>query len=285
MNNKHNPNTVDTDVLTDEQLEQQKMHGWDFAFSIVVMIFATCVIATSATMPFSGTVGGISTVWYESPGLLPMIIGCAMFLAGVSVFLKTTKENGKALFLKHVGQINPSGFLMAAGGILSYIFVLISWYDFFLASAVFLLFYIGLYYLDEANINKSLLKIYYSMIVLSIAIFMSGANEVINSGYPYVTDLILLATGLLLIIKMFKLGQAINIETKLKVRRMVIIALVFPAVLSPIFRYFLLVPLPNEGLVVEQVFNTTYYNYLAPARETVALDLSDEALAELDDAF
>ncbi|PMG35214.1 hypothetical protein BCU93_02545 [Vibrio breoganii] len=285
MNNKHNPNTVDTDVLTDEQLEQQKMHGWDFAFSIVVMIFATCVIATSATMPFSGTVGGISTVWYESPGLLPMIIGCAMFLAGVSVFLKTTKENGKALFLKHVGQINPSGFLMAAGGILSYIFVLISWYDFFLASAVFLLFYIGLYYLDEANINKSLLKIYYSMIVLSIAIFMSGANEVINSGYPYVTDLILLATGLLLIIKMFKLGQAINIETKLKVRRMVIIALVFPAVLSPIFRYFLLVPLPNEGLVVEQVFNTTYYNYLAPAREIVALDLSDEALAELDDAF
>ncbi|MFA0086450.1 hypothetical protein BCU70_18455 [Vibrio sp. 10N.286.49.C2] len=268
-----------------ETLEQQQMHGWDFAFSLVVMIFALMVVANSLTMPFSGTVGGVTTEWYESPGLLPLFIGCSLFAAGLSVFVKSKKEQGKALLIKHYKNINPTGFLISGGGILTYIYVLITWYDFFLASAIFLTFYIGLYYLDIEQVTKQLLKIYGATVVISIALFGSGASAYLNAYYAYTTDLVLVISGGVMCGYLYQVAKEYGSEVTEKVRRLLIISFVFPAVLCPIFRYFLLVPLPNEGLVVEQVFNQTYYTYLAPTKHTEELQLSDEDMQLLEDAF
>jgi hypothetical protein len=274
----------DEAVIADTR-EQEKMHGWDFVFSLVVMLFSLGVIATSLTMPFSGTVGGVTTEWYESPGLLPLFIGCSLFAAGLSVFTQSKNAHGRERFLKYFREINPSGFLVSAGGILSYIFVLITWYDFFLASSIFLLLYIGIYYLEEPEISSKLLKIYYSAIAISIAIFMSGVDQFLNSGYPFVTDFILVVTGAALIAAMYKGSKRSGTELLAKVRRLTLIAIIFPAVLCPIFRYFLLVPLPNEGLVVEQIFNHTYYTYISTGSKAVEADLSDEQMSLLEEAF
>ncbi|WED24753.1 hypothetical protein L3Q72_17920 [Vibrio sp. JC009] len=276
---------LEDDKAAAQALEQEKMHGWDFAFSLVVMLFSIGVIATSLTMPFSGTVGGVTTEWYESPGLLPLFIGCSLFAAGLSVFMQSKNEQGRERFLKYFKEINPSGFLVSAGGIISYIYVLITWYDFFLASAVFLLLYIGLYYLDEPEISKKLLKIYYGNIALSTVIFMTGIDQAVNSGYPFTTDFLLAATGVAMIAAMYSSAKKANQELVQKVRRMTLIAIIFPAVLCPIFRYFLLVPLPKEGLVVEQVFNTTYYTYISTGNKAEEVELSDEQMSQLEDAF
>lgn len=276
---------LDDDKSAAEALEQEKMHGWDFAFSLIVMLFSVGVIVISLTMPFSGTVGGVTTEWYESPGLLPLFIGCSLFAAGLSVFMQAKHANGRALFVKYFKEINPTGFLVSAGGIISYIYVLITWYDFFLASAVFLLLYIGIYYLDDDAISSKLLKIYYSAIVISIALFMTGADKLLNSGYAFTTDLLLLATGALLFLAMYRAAVQSGSELRQKVRRLTLIAIIFPAVLCPIFRYFLLVPLPKEGLVVEQVFNHTYYTYINTGTATEEVELSDEQMSLLEDAF
>ncbi|MDR9830899.1 hypothetical protein RCJ22_35535 [Vibrio sp. FNV 38] len=268
-----------------ETLEQQQMHGWDFAFSLVVMVFSLIVVANSLTMPFSGTVGGVTTEWYESPGLLPLFIGCSLFAAGLSVFLKSKKSQGQALLIKHYKNINPTGFLISGGGILTYIYVLITWYDFFLASAIFLTFYIALYYLDIDKVTKQLLKIYGATILFSIVLFGSGVSEYLNTYYAYTTDLVLVISGIVMCGYLYQVAKDYGAEVKGKVRRLLIISLVFPAVLCPIFRYFLLVPLPNEGLVVEQIFNQTYYAYLAPTKQTEELQLSEEDMQLLEDAF
>ncbi|MDG3087872.1 tripartite tricarboxylate transporter TctB family protein [Vibrio hannami] len=254
-----------------EAIEQEKMHGWDFAFSLVVMVFSIGVVATSLTMPFSGTVGGITTEWYESPGLLPLVIGCSLFAAGLSVFVQSKHEQGREKFFKYFKEINPNSFLVSAGGIISYIYVLITWYDFFLASATFLLLYIGIYYLDDDSITRKLLKIYYSAIALSLAVFLSGIDATINAGYAFTTDMILVVTMAVLFLAMFSSAKKTSSELARKVRKLTIIAIVFPAALCPIFRYFLLVPLPKEGIVVEQVFNYTYYNYINTGTETEAM--------------
>ncbi|MCQ1059813.1 hypothetical protein LRP52_28545 [Photobacterium sp. ZSDE20] len=276
---------VDEDKLAAQTLEQEKMHGWDFAFSLIVMLFSLGVIATSLTMPFSGTVGGVTTEWYESPGLLPLFIGCSLFAAGLSVFMQSKNERGRERFVQYFKEINPTGFLVSAGGILSYIYVLITWYDFFLASAVFLLLYIGIYYLDQPAISKKILKIYYSVVTVSIVIFMTGLDKAVNSAYPFTTDLLLVVTAIALIVAMYNGAKKTNPELIQKVRRMTLIAIIFPAILCPIFRYFLLVPLPKEGLVVEQLFNHTYYTYISTGKTKVEMDLSDEQLSLLEDAF
>ncbi|MDB1125501.1 tripartite tricarboxylate transporter TctB family protein [Vibrio algarum] len=267
------------------QEEELALHGWDFIFSAVVIVFSIFIIAHSLTMPFSGTVGGVKTTWYESPGLLPLFIGAALLLAGIVLFVNNAKENGRTLFMERIKDVNPSGFLISGGGILTYIYIMITWYDFFLASLVFLLFYIGLYYLDEPKISSKLIKLYSAFMVLSVAIFGSGLDETINAGYEFTTDIILIVAAIA-IFALFKISEKqYGAEFKRKVKVLALVSFLFPLVICPIFRYFLLVPLPKEGIVVEQVLNTTYFKYAGQKEVKEGKTLSADETAELDDAF
>ncbi|WP_143181434.1 hypothetical protein [Pseudovibrio exalbescens] len=281
----HPEQMQESDKLAQKTLEQERLIGWDFVFSIVVLLFSVFIVSNSLTMPFSGTVGGVTTTWYESPGLLPLFIGTCLFLAGLSVCWKSATENGWALFCQHFSEINPTGFLLSGGGIISYIFVFISWYDFFLGSFVFLLFYIGLYYLDDEKLSRRLIAIYYGTIIISVVLFLSGVGAYANRVVDFLTDWILIACAVLLITVMLQFATRKGQEARRKVRRVLIISCVFPAILVPTFRYFLLVPMPKEGLVVERVMNTTYYTYLAPKKQVEDGNLSDDQLQSLDDAF
>ncbi|MDB1124917.1 tripartite tricarboxylate transporter TctB family protein [Vibrio algarum] len=280
---------VDDDTALEEQARLQEeelaLHGWDFIFSVVVIVFSIFIIAHSLTMPFSGTVGGVKTTWYESPGLLPLFIGAALLLAGIVLFVNNAKENGRTLFMERIKDVNPSGFLISGGGILTYIYIMITWYDFFLASLVFLLFYIGLYYLDEPKISSKLIKLYSAFMVLSVAIFGSGLDETINAGYEFTTDIILIVAAIA-IFALFKISEKqYGAEFKRKVKVLALVSFLFPLVICPIFRYFLLVPLPKEGIVVEQVLNTTYFKYAGQKEVKEGKTLSADEAAELDDAF
>ncbi|WP_373237122.1 hypothetical protein [Cohaesibacter celericrescens] len=277
--------TQEIDKTEQDHLEAERMIGWDFVFSIIVMVFSIFVIANSLTMPFSGTVGGVTTTWYESPGLLPLFIGCSLFVAGLSVFLKSAREGGRKLFRTHAADISPIPFLLSGGGILGYIFVLISWFDFFLASFVFLLFYISLYYIDDAQLSKKLITIYYASLLIFAAIFLTGTDQAINAGYEYTTDILLILCAAIIIGTLFGAAKGAQKKIAAQVRTVIIVALLFPTVLVPTFRYFLLVPMPKEGLVVERIFNTTYFNYLAPAKEVEDDTLSDSQMQDLDNAF
>lgn len=278
-------NAPSPDEIEQEQQNAERMIGCDFVFSIIVLLFSIFVISDSLTMPFSGTVGGVTTTWYESPGLLPLFIGFCLFLTGLSVFWKSVKEDGRRLFQKHFADVNPIAFLLSGGGILTYIFVFITWFDFYLGSSVFLLFYISLYYLDDAALGRKLIGIYYSTILICALVFLTGLDAAINSAYEFTTDGLLILCAVALIAALISHGRQTGTEMRKKVRMVIIIAFLFPAILVPTFRYFLLVPMPKEGLVVEQVFNNTYYTYLAPAKEVEDGNLSDEQLEALDNAF
>ncbi|WED28756.1 hypothetical protein L3V77_22730 [Vibrio sp. DW001] len=271
--------------LQENDSSQPNQNGWDFVFSIVVVIFAAFIIVNSLTMPFSGTVGGVKTTWYESPGLLPLFIGFALLMAGISIFLSNKKEGGYSLFLKQLKFFNPTAFFISGGGLLSYIYILITWYDFFLGSMAFLLFYIALYYFDKPPLTKMLLKVYYGFMALSAIIFLSGMDAAINASYEFNTDIIMLILSVCLIYTMHRFAKQEPSEYRPKVRRVILIATIFPLILCPIFRYFLLVPLPKEGLVIEQVLNTTYFTYLADNTATKEVNLSNENQQLLDDAF
>jgi amino acid transporter len=121
--------------------------------------------------------------------------------------------------------------------------------------------------------------------VLSIAIFGSGLDETLNAGYEFTTDFILVAASVV-IIALLKLSEKeYDKEFKRKVKTIILVSIIFPLVLCPIFRYFLLVPLPKEGLVVEQILNTTYYSYAGKKEVKEGKALSADETAELDDAF
>tara|TARA_R110001583_G_scaffold52393_1_gene162767 strand:+ start:8928 stop:9785 length:858 start_codon:yes stop_codon:yes gene_type:complete len=264
---------------------QPHQNGWDFVFSIVVIIFSIFIIGNSLTMPFSGTVGGVSTTWYESPGLLPLFIGLSLLLTGISVFFSNKKHGGYSLFKEQLKSFNPVAFLISGGGLISYIYILITWYDFFLGSMAFLLFYIALYYFDNQSLTKQLLKVYYTFMVVSSVIFLSGLDVAINASYEFTTDIIMLLLSACIIFTLYRFAKQDPSEYRPKVKRVILISIIFPLVLCPIFRYFLLVPLPKEGLVIEQVLNTTYYTYIADNTASKEMNISEDNQQLLDDAF
>ncbi len=261
------------------------MIGWDFIFSAIIIVFSIFVVAHSLTMPFSGTVGGVSTTWYESPGLLPLFVGICLGITGFIIFTKSLKARGFHLFRDNLTKTDPRAFLLSGLGILSYIFVLVTWFDFFLASAAFLVFYIGIYYLGGDVLKRQLITIYYATIVAGAAVFLTGLDAVANAGYEFSTDILLVVCIAAQILVLTAHVRRADKLTGRKVRLVLILALVFPAILVPTFRYFLLVPMPREGLVVEDVFNQTYYGYLVPQKSGDETVLSDEQMNELENAF
>ncbi|MBU1176293.1 MAG: hypothetical protein KKH72_12885 [Alphaproteobacteria bacterium] len=261
------------------------MIGWDFIFSAIIIVFSIFVVANALTMPFSGTVGGVSTTWYESPGLLPLFVGTCLGTTGFIIFTKALKARGYDLFRHNLTKTDPRAFLLSGLGILSYIFVLVTWFDFFLASMAFLLLYIGIYYLGGDVLKRQMIIIYYATIIVGALVFLTGLNEAANAGYEFSTDFLLVLCIAAQIVALVAHARRTGASAGKKVRLVIILALVFPAFLVPTFRYFLLVPMPHEGLVVEDVFNQTYYGYLVPQKGGDETVLSDEQMNELENAF
>ncbi len=277
--------TAPLDQVGQEPAEPGSMIGWDFAFSAIIVVFAIFVIAQSLTMPFSGTIGGVSTTWYESPGLLPLFVGSSLLVTGLIIFFNALKLRGYHLFRAQIARTDPRAFLLSGLGILSYIFVLVTWFDFYLASAVFLLFYISIYYIDDDVLKRQLIRIYYATIVAGAAIFLSGLSETINTVYEFGTDILLVLCLVAQILAMAAFGIRTGAPAWSRIRIVIILVFVFPAFLVPTFRYFLLVPMPKEGLVVEAVLNRTYYGYIVPKKVGDETKLTNEQMNELENAF
>jgi cytochrome c oxidase assembly factor CtaG len=97
--------------------------------------------------------------------------------------------------------------------------------------------------------------------ILFIVYFTLGFNEILNGTYPFATDLLALCflTGYFLYVWTFVRK---DLELRKRYRRSLIISLLAPFIIGPIFKYFLLVPMPKEGLIVAILDYFWYLEFL-----------------------
>ncbi|MFO7732010.1 MAG: hypothetical protein R6V86_14730 [Spirochaetia bacterium] len=244
-------------------METKRLRQADFITSILLILFGAWVLFEAFQMPMKGTYGGVKNAWYVSPALLPLIIGGSVFLLGIVLLMTAIRSGGASDCIQTIRSFKPAtnvqlerfAAIVLAFVVLVYLFI--PRVDFFLSIWFFLSYLILAFYSDSHKILRRLSLTYAVISIIFLIIFCCGLAEKLNSGFEYSTDVIALVSILLFH------GYAIRMsigssELKKKYMLSAVISIIFPLVLAPVFRFALLVPLPNEGGIID-LMSLIYY--------------------------
>ena len=68
-----------------ENNNNKHMRGADIVIGIIFIILGVLILIGAFQMPLKDSYGGVESVWYVSPALMPLIIGVVMILLAVTI--------------------------------------------------------------------------------------------------------------------------------------------------------------------------------------------------------
>ena len=245
-------------------MQGEKLRRADFVTSILLLLFGAWMLGETFTMPMRDTFGGVQNVWYVSPALFPLIISAGLLILGAVLLLHAIRSGGAAACVAAVRSIRvmdrePSirfvGILLA---LVSFVYLFIPRVDFFLSTSLVLYFLVTAFYLDDFSILKKMMGWYAGGSALFVVLFASGLGRSLNRVFLYATDVV----ALVFLVSMIVFARGItrrDAALRAKTRAALVVALVTPLVLIPLFRYFLRVQMPREGGIIE-LMHLVYYS-------------------------
>ncbi len=245
-------------------METKKLRQADFVTSILLMLFGAWVLFESFKMPMKGTYGGVKNVWYVSPALLPLIIGGALVALGVVLLMASIRSGGAADCIQSLRSVRLrtsvqlERFLAIVIAFVVLVYLFIPRVDFFLSVWFFLSYLTIGFYLDTSEILRKMSLSYVVISIVFLSLFCCGLADVINGLFKYGTDVVALLSIIVLHCFAFRMARG-SAEQKKRFFVAALISLVVPLILAPLFRYALLVPLPNEGGIID-LMSLIYYS-------------------------
>lgn len=253
-----------------ENNQNQELRIQDFVTSIILFVFGLFIIIGASQMPVSSSYGGVKNVWYVSPALFPFIIGGSMLLLSILLAFVAVKEVGMESIKKRVGHFGDDGlvgtilkernlrYLAILSFFIFYVYVFIPRIDYFLATFHFLLVFMSIFYFDDYSLLKKLYKFYLIGSMTFLAYFLLNIDQLFMV-IPNFTDYLFI---LFIAVYYFYTRSVINSpDLKHKFSVSLILSFLVPLVIVPLFKYFLLVILPYEGVVVK-LMNLIAYDIL-----------------------
>jgi len=253
-------------------LEKDKLRKADVFSGFAIFLFGAWIVWQASKMPMKDSWGGVQNVWFVSPALFPLFIGAVIMLLGLllsrtalkTIGMKTFRETLQWLLsrnlLQFLNSIPVLRFYAMTVLFLSFIFLNIPRIDFFLSAILFLSVFITMFYLDDAVLLKKLFFFYLSGTVFFIIYFATPLDALLSKVLPFAGDILALVFILSYGFYTRKLIRGNPVWRK-KFRTGLIVAVVTPFVVCPIFKYFLLVPMPTEGLVVSLLDAIWYFEF------------------------
>jgi hypothetical protein len=254
-------------------LEKEKLRKADVYSGAIICLFGLWIIWQALKMPMKDSWGGVQNVWYVSPAIFPLFVGCMIMLLGgllcrtalKTVGLKALAETARWLSSRALLQFLNSGpnlrFYSIVVLFVSFVFLNIPRIDFFLSAILFLAVFITSFYFDDAGLLKKLFFFYLAGIIGLILYFSIGIDEPLSRVVPFPADILALGFIVAYCAYAWMLIRA-NAALRKKYRTAMIIAVAAPFIVGLIFKYFLLVPMPAEGLVVTGLDYVWYLEFL-----------------------
>ena len=253
-------------------LEKEKLRKADVYSGIVIFLFGAWIVWQASKMPMKDSWGGVQNVWFVSPALFPLFVGGMIMLLGLllvrtalkTIGMKAFGETLQWLFSKNLLQflntVSILRFYAIAVLFLAFVFLNIPRIDFFLSAVLFLSVFITMFYFDEAELLKKLFFFYLTGTVFFIFYFAVGLDGWLSPILPFAKDILTLAFILGYCLYAWRLIRSSPLLRK-KYRTGLIVAVVSPFVVGVIFKYFLLVPMPAEGMVVALLDAIWYFEF------------------------
>jgi hypothetical protein len=253
-------------------MEKDKLRKADIFSGFLIFLFGLWVISQGLKMPMKDSWGGVQNVWFVSPALFPLFVGAMIALLGALLVRTALKEVGRAEFKRAMQWLTgievvrflktPSviRFYAMAVLFLAFVFLNIPRIDFLLCSILFLLAFISMFYFDDDTLLKKMLLFYITGTIACLAYFILGLPATLVSLLPYSGDWLTLIFIAAYAAYVWALARGSSVLRN-KYRTSVILALIVPFIVCPIFKYFLLVPMPKEGLVVAVMDAIRYWDF------------------------
>ncbi len=253
-------------------MDKEQLRKADVFSGIVIFLFGAWVVWQASKMPMKDSWGGVQNVWFVSPALFPLFIGAMIMLLGLLLCRTALKAIGfkafgdtlkwlcsKKLF-EFLNTMSVLRFYAIAVFFLTFIFLNIPRIDFFLSAILFLTVFITMFYFGEATLLKRLFFFYLAGTIFFIIYFATGLDGLLNKILPFAKDILALGFMLTYCLYAWKLIRG-NPQLRKKFRTGLIVAVVAPFLIGSIFKYFLLVPMPAEGLVVALLDAIWYFEF------------------------
>jgi hypothetical protein len=253
-------------------LEKEKLRKADVFSGGIIFLFGLWIVSQALKMPMKDSWGGVQNVWYVSPALFPLFVGGIIAVLGLLLCRVALKEIGFRAFKETLGWLASRdlfAFLNSLPNLrlytiavlfLSFIFLNIPRIDFFLGAALFLVVFISSFYFDDARLLKKLFFFYLAGMMVLILFFAFKLNQTVGKTIPYPADFLTAAFIVAYCIYAWTLIRGNSLLRK-KFRTALIVAFLTPFLVGTIFKYFLLVPMPCEGLVVAVLDYLWYFEF------------------------
>lgn len=253
-------------------MDKDKLRKTDIYSGAAIFLFGLWIILQAIKMPMKDSWGGVQNVWYVSPAIFPLFVGCMIMLLGGLLCRTALKTVGFKAFGQTVrwllsqalwqflNSIPVLRFYTIVALFLSFVFLTIPRIDFFLSAFLFLTVFITSFYLDDAILLKKLFFFYLAGIIVLILYFALGLNDPLGRIVPFPADILTICFLVSYSVYAWMLIRG-NPLLRKKYRTAMIVAFVSPLVVGMIFKYFLLVPMPSEGLVVALTDYLWYFEF------------------------
>ncbi len=261
-------------------IEKDAMRKRDFITSLVLIGLSLGILFGASRMPMKGNYGGVQNVWYVSPALMPFIIGAGLLILSIillinsivtkgakaaiedfKVFMK--QRNKKSLLTisdntEQTAKISQLRVLLVVLEFFILIFLFIPRVDFLISLIFFLMSTIGMFYLDRVSLFIRVGKFLGISAVAFSLLAYSGFASILVNAFEFTLDIVVFFMTVYVYILLRKqVGSDLQLKKKLKI--VTIVAIGIPLLVTVVFRYSLLVPLPVEGLFFDRICNSIYY--------------------------
>ncbi|MEE4165073.1 MAG: hypothetical protein V2I35_03675 [Desulfocapsaceae bacterium] len=242
-------------------MDTEKLRKADIFSGTAILLLGLFIVTQAFQMPMKDSYAGVQNVWYVSPALFPLFVGAMLTLLGILLMRTALKEVGLTglrsvfayftsqhfiLFLKQKDTIRYYAIIL---NLLVFVFLFIPRVDFFLASLLFLLVFFFEFYCTDHNFLLKLIFLELLGSFILICFILLGIAARISETLPFLLDyLICAATAALILVTYRHVKTDAGLLKKFKLS--LVIAFAAPFTIGVIFKYFLLVPMPFEGLVV-----------------------------------
>jgi hypothetical protein len=198
---------------------------------------------------------------------MPLIIGGAMVLLAIFIFLHAKKEGGLAAFKDFFVKGKKKKFWSDANvryaavlvPLIAMVYVNITRIDFFLTILLYLVFTISVFYFDDPRVTRAMTKFYSAEMGFNLFLALFGLDKMLKGIFAYSLDIIAFAMIVSIILALRRLGEKYpETVTKKKFAHAMWMTWMTPVFVVPIFRFVLRVPLPVEGAVVNAM-SFVYY--------------------------
>ncbi len=256
------------EIDMDQNDKNKDMRGADIVISIIFLILGIFILIGASQMPLTDSYGGVDSVWYVSPALMPIIIGIAIILLSISILSFALKQGGMKLLKESIAErkkdilFNESMIRMLATLIPLFwlVFVHLRMLDFCIAVALYLTFTISVFYFEDSKILKETLKFYCILMIINLLFRVTTLNIILDGFFVFTTDILATIELIVLIFYIKKKVKASDVKNDLikKYHQALSVSLITPIAVAAIFRFALRIPMPKEGFIMNFMYLIYY---------------------------